>query len=287
MRQFLLRSVFLSIVLCCLIAIPVMLFAAPVVYTYNGPNFNTFGDSIYFGEVYDTSNKVTVSIITIDGILNDGSISLDDSNIASWSVTDGLHTIESTYGYGDDTSTLNISGGIPSEWDIAVHSGLYVTGNPDLSLGYDSIMTKYGAGVGSDMGSTEWWHNILTGKTDDAYGQIDYVGSLGGWVVRVVIGNPALQEIIDTIRDAFSNPTLTPVGPGNSAHNRLRAFINMLEATGEFIEVGELEEACKQLESIRAKVDGDPSPPDWFEGESTSDILSKIDGLMTAIRCVE
>lgn len=111
--------------------------------------------------------------------------------------------------------------------------------------------------------------------------------SVGAWVICDYgpdSSKQAMMIINGTIRKIY---TLTHVGLGNSTQNRIKAFITKLEAIGEFIEVGKLEEACKQLKSIRAKVDGDQSPPDWFKGESASDILSKIDGLMTAISCVE
>jgi hypothetical protein len=117
------------------------------------------------------------------------------------------------------------------------------------------------------------WHDVSTDSSVGAWMICDYGG----------IGNYAVQDIIDAIHEAISNQTLAPVGPGNSAQNRLRAFINKLEATGYLIEVGKLEEARKQLGAIRAKVDGDQSPPDWFEGESLGGILSQIDDLMTAI----
>lgn len=92
---------------------------------------------------------------------------------------------------------------------------------------------------------------------------------------------------MDFIDECVGADTVAPVGPGNSAQNRLNAFDNMLEAAGDLIEEGSLEDVCEQLMSVRAKVDGEQLPPDWFTGVAAAELLAKIDALIEAIGCFE
>jgi PKD repeat protein len=79
--------------------------------------------------------------------------------------------------------------------------------------------------------------------------------------------------------------TLTGDGPGNSADNRRNALRNMIEASGDLIEDGLYEDACRQLAVVLKKCDGQPSPPDFVAGEAVEVLKGMIEVLRTTLGC--
>ena len=94
-----------------------------------------------------------------------------------------------------------------------------------------------------------------------------------------------IAAILAFIKASVEAGTLFGDGPGNSAGNRLNAFINMIEATGDLIEDGLYAEACGQLGAALKKCDGRPSPPDFVAGEAVEVLKGMIEVLRTTLGC--
>ncbi len=94
-----------------------------------------------------------------------------------------------------------------------------------------------------------------------------------------------LSEILTFIANSVSNESLQGSGPGNSANGRLKALINMIEASGDLIEDGFIEQACQQLLDAYDRTDGYDSPPDFVGGEATVILANMILDLMEGLGC--
>jgi len=94
-----------------------------------------------------------------------------------------------------------------------------------------------------------------------------------------------IAEILEFIEDAVASGTLVGTGNGSSPENRLNALSNMIEAAGDLIEAGEIEEACGQLMAAYRKCDGESPPPDFVEGAAREELAEMIDALMTSLGC--
>ena len=158
-----------------------------------------------------------------------------------------------------------------------------VTGSSDSSVKLDYAPISWEQGDIIALGDTV----RLRVAASDSAGNLSRFWVNPATVVPCLPETPEeqVQAIIDTIAAAISAGTLTPLGPGNSAQNRVKAYINMLEASDDFINAGKLNMACGKLASARAKVDGYIWPPDWFEGEASSDVWLQINELMKTISC--
>ena len=62
------------------------------------------------------------------------------------------------------------------------------------------------------------------------------------------------------------NGELTGVGPGNSADQKVKALINMINSAGDLLATGQMVQGCQQLADIYLKVDGVSPPPDFVTG---------------------
>ena len=76
---------------------------------------------------------------------------------------------------------------------------------------------------------------------------------------------------------------VTGSGNGNSAGNRLNALINMIEAAGDLIEVGDIDSACDQPLSAYKKCDGLPRLPGFVKGEARVELSQMILDLLTSL----
>jgi hypothetical protein len=74
-------------------------------------------------------------------------------------------------------------------------------------------------------------------------------------------------------------------GSGKSGNGRLNAFANMVDAVGDLIEAGFIEDACGQLKSALRRVDGDSRPPDFVVGDDAALIADQINFLRESLEC--
>ncbi|MFH2112815.1 MAG: choice-of-anchor D domain-containing protein [Candidatus Bathyarchaeota archaeon] len=92
-----------------------------------------------------------------------------------------------------------------------------------------------------------------------------------------------LAGILSFFDESVADGTLTGSGPGNSAKGRLSALRNMLEAAGDLIEEGRVDEAIRQLQAALLHVDGQPRPPDFVTGPAAAELASMIQQLIASL----
>ena len=93
------------------------------------------------------------------------------------------------------------------------------------------------------------------------------------------------MDILDFIERCLADGTCEGTGPGKSAGGRTKAFVNMVESSGDLIDEGSIVDACDQLLDVRNRTDGDPRPPDFLAGEAASELLGLIDALRNTLGC--
>jgi hypothetical protein len=92
-----------------------------------------------------------------------------------------------------------------------------------------------------------------------------------------------IAYILNFIEDAIDQETLTGLGPGNSAPNRLNAFTNMIKTAGSYIEEGNFTEAAGQLHAAYHKTDEQLNPPDFVTGQAAQPLASMIQCLRSEL----
>ena len=115
---------------------------------------------------------------------------------------------------------------------------------------------------------------------DESMIQVSLIGN--GLVGAVEDQSTTLEAAVD---DAIAFGGLGGSGSGNSSAGRLGAFTNMVDAAGDLIEAGFIEEACGQLQSALRRVDGDPRPPDFVVGVDATLIADQIRFLRDSLGC--
>jgi len=93
------------------------------------------------------------------------------------------------------------------------------------------------------------------------------------------------MDLLDSFDDAVAAGTLTGSGPGGSAEGRLNALRNMIEAAGDLIDDGLIDEACDQLLQAQRRTDGDSPPPDFASGNSAVQLYDDIGQLRANLGC--
>ncbi len=85
-----------------------------------------------------------------------------------------------------------------------------------------------------------------------------------------------IADIIGFADQSIQDGTLTGLGPGKSANNRLRAWRKMLDPVQKMINKGCYTGAIKKLDSIYKKTDGIKKPCDFVTGPAASDLAAMI-----------
>ena len=84
----------------------------------------------------------------------------------------------------------------------------------------------------------------------------------------------------------MADETLRGQSLGNSAVHRLHALRNMIEAAGDLINQGRIEDACQQLLDAYHRVDGLPRPPDFAAGPAAQELTNMILDLTADLGCL-
>ena len=74
---------------------------------------------------------------------------------------------------------------------------------------------------------------------------------------------------------------LAGAGPGSSGTRRLNALINMIEAAGDLIAVGDIAGATDQLQDVLNRTDGVEPPPDFVVGPAADDLAALVQALLS------
>ncbi len=125
---------------------------------------------------------------------------------------------------------------------------------------------------------------LLTVVSDDPDESFVFVDLLGNGLAGAVEDQATVLEA--AIGAGVAAGTLVGSGSGNSANGRLQAFANMIDAAGDLIEAGFIEDACGQLRSASKRIDGDPRPPDFVAGDDAELIKAEIDFLLSSLGCI-
>lgn len=94
-----------------------------------------------------------------------------------------------------------------------------------------------------------------------------------------------IAEILAFFDASVAAGTLTGSGNGNSASGRRKALRNMIEAAGDLIREGRIEDACRQLADAANRTDGAPQPPDFVEGPAAAELRTRIELLRSTLGC--
>ncbi len=96
---------------------------------------------------------------------------------------------------------------------------------------------------------------------------------------------PTIDAILEFFDASVANGSLVGSGPGKSANGRRNALRNMIEAAGDLIDDGYIEEACQQLLDAYQRCDGLPRPPEFVAGPAASTLAQMILDLMGELDC--
>ena len=94
-----------------------------------------------------------------------------------------------------------------------------------------------------------------------------------------------IADAIDLFDGLVAEGELVGSGDGASGPGRLQALRNMLLTADDLIAQGELEEACGQLLQVLRRIDGEPRPPDFAQGEGTADMSDALTALRSDLGC--
>ncbi|MDH3745345.1 MAG: hypothetical protein OES47_09615 [Acidobacteriota bacterium] len=93
------------------------------------------------------------------------------------------------------------------------------------------------------------------------------------------------QDLVAAFDEAVAFGSLSGVGPGRSAENRLETLGSMLEEAALLLEAGFIEEACGQLHAAFFHVDGTSTPSDFVAGPAAEEFAQAIRDLRERLDC--
>lgn len=110
--------------------------------------------------------------------------------------------------------------------------------------------------------------------------------SLGGvGVKQEPASSVTVADILAFFDESVADNTPFGAGPGNSTDGRSNDLRNMIEAAGDLIEDGYIEEACRQLLDAYHRCDGEFPPPDFVAGPAAPTLGQMIFDLMAQLGC--
>lgn len=113
-------------------------------------------------------------------------------------------------------------------------------------------------------------------------------GNLDIWMYEFEIPgelSQQIREILEFFDAAVADGTLIGSGLGKSAHGRLGALRNMLEAARDLIVQGNTADACGLLHDVLERTDGNPQPSDFVSGGAAAELAARVRALRTALGC--
>ncbi len=203
--------------------------------------------------------------------------SVNFGNVELFSSQSAIVTIQNVVPDADLTvSDIALSSGGTGDFTLTTVPATPLVISPNSSADVDVTFTPTTEGATADS---------LDITSDDPDESLVSVALSGTGIVTEVPPEEQIANVLEFIDTAVSDGTLAGSGNGNSSENRLNALINMIEAAGDLIEQGQIVEACDQLASAFKKTDGLPKPSDFVEGESASELATRIQDLRTELGC--
>jgi hypothetical protein len=176
--------------------------------------------------------------------------------------------------------------------DLEIYS-VTLSGSPDFSITMypDMYPDKVvGSGMSTaveitfEPSATGYVTAVLDIKSNDMLSPIVSV-SLAGMGVSQEQPPVSVQDILDFFDQSVAAGTLYGDGPGDSADGRRNALRNQIEAAGDLIDDGALEQACQQLLNAYERCDGLPRPPEFVAGPAAATLAGMILSLMADLGC--
>ncbi len=85
-----------------------------------------------------------------------------------------------------------------------------------------------------------------------------------------------MEKTEEFIEDEIEDGGIVGTGDGESADNRLSAFLDKIAEAIASYEEGDVEDAIGTLQALLKKCDGDPKPPDHVEGDAAVELAERI-----------
>lgn len=197
---------------------------------------------------------------------------------------DNLSTTDLVTNRGADNSlfaSTNLSGPAPATLTIqGTTPFLYDPSAGNLLL--DIVVNPGGVTLGNGatylarstaFGITSRYHNFGSG----------FVG--WGLVTQFEVASVTIDNVILVANAAIARRSLTGAGDGNSAEQRLSAWLNLLDAAQKSALSGNGVGPCGALEQLYLRADGAPQPPDFVTGTSVRPIAALIQSLRATLGC--
>jgi beta propeller repeat protein len=144
----------------------------------------------------------------------------------------------------------------------------------DLASGERKVISGVGTGILNDVSGRRVAYsegNTPNGFDIYSYEFTDDIGSV--------------EDILVFFDNSVADGTLVGVGKGNSAAGRRGALRNMIAASGDLVNEGQVLEACQQLLDAYERVDGIEPPPDFADGQSAPELAVRIQALRATLGC--
>ena len=126
---------------------------------------------------------------------------------------------------------------------------------------------------------------VLEITSNDSNEGLVQVGLMGNGVLVDQPPSEQIMGLLDFIVIGLADGTLEGNGPGRSAGGRAKAFVNMIESSGDLIEEGSIADACDQLLDVLKRIDGEPRPPDFLTGADAEAVEMLIIDLRASLGC--
>ncbi len=202
----------------------------------------------------------------------------DFGNVTIGDSATTIVTIQNTNRHNLTITALSLTGDSDPDFSITSRDPLPIVLDWDYRTSTDVEITFAPTSPGYKTG-------VLVIVSDDLVNSVILVPLGGEGVFDEPDPEEQIADILDFIDESVGLGDLEGSGNGNSAGNRLNAFINMIEAAGDLIEAGDIEGACGQLMAAYKKCDGQPRPPDFVEGDAQEQLAAMILQLMADFGC--
>ena len=257
-----------------------------------GGGFSNFGGANRYQQAYAASqfnSAAPVLIKSISFVGGQGTFATSNYTFSLSSITAGVDNLSTTNfdaNRGVDNTLLasvNLSGTAPATLTIESSTPfLYDPSSGNLLL--DIVISPgnvFPVALGASyharsnaFGIMSRYHNFGTG----------FIGH--GLVTQFELAPLTVTTAVEVIDQAVARGALRGIGEGNSATQRLAAWLNMLKAAEQSSARGKDDGACGLLEQVYVRADGVAQPPDFVEGSAATSIANLVQALRTASSCI-
>lgn len=179
-------------------------------------------------------------------------------------------------GYGQLTvSTVGLVGGSSGEFSVKSDVSMPASLGHNENIELEIVFSPRTSGLSSAV------LQIASDDADEAFIQVELIGA---GVMTEKSPSEKLAAILEFFDGSVGAGTLVGTGPGNSPGKRLAALRNMIEAAGQLIDAGFVQDAWQQLADAHKKVDGQDKPADFAAGSAAGELAAWIGELMANLQ---